>query len=176
MFKEIVTKREQAEALNIPKGILDFAFSEERGDRVLNQESLMVGDTITLNGFPETKAEGEVQGKHREWIALDCSGARSTVSLSRLIGTQKMSYFDVRRKDMPATDPDANYDTLLEIADGENLEEIISKGDYLKLSQRERQAICELQADYIGKTLKIVAIAHECGRFNAEYCLFKVVA
>jgi hypothetical protein len=136
----------------------------------------MVGDTITLTGFPEKESEGEVQGKHREWVALDCTGARSTMSLARLIGTQKMSYFDSKRKDLPPTDPDATYETLLEVADGEDLEEILAKGDYLRLSPRERQAVCELQADYIGKTLKIVAIAHECGRFKAEYCLFKVVA
>lgn len=157
-------KKEELTSMNISEEVASFVTSEDRDNRLLNQEGIEVGEKFTIKGIADTVSSGTINGAVRKWIDVKTSGDRSSISIARLVGTQKVSkYFDVSRK----TEDGKELATLAPDFDATKV---------LRLPNREGDAIKEVASNLIGKTLKCVGIATMCGRFNQTFYAFEVVA
>jgi hypothetical protein len=129
--------------------VANFVFSKDRNNKALNQEGMEIGDTITLAAMPTTVTENIIGGKAARWLDIICTGDRSAISISRLVGTAKVAkYFG---------------------------DEIAANPKILKLPRREADALEAIRTQYIGHTFRVAAIAEECGQFEQTYYLFEEV-
>jgi hypothetical protein len=166
----MIKQKSELTALGVvPEAIVNFVFDENRGEKVFNNEGMNVGDVIKLEGYPEEISEGNFGGGQRQWVSIMTTGTRTSVSLSRLVGTQNKTYFAIARKEeMFKGKP------CLEVAEGIDIEKVIADKQYLSLPARERDAVAEV-TKYFGKSVKLIAIARNCGRFESEFSLFQVI-
>jgi hypothetical protein len=166
----MIKQKSDLVALGVPQAIIDFVFDEKRGDKTYNNEGMSVGDILKLEGFPEEVQEGNFGGGQRQWVSIMTTGTRTNVSLSRLVGTQNKTYFAASRAD----EPKFKGKPCLEVAEGIDIDKVIADKQYLSLPARERDAVAEV-AKYFGKSVKLIAIARNCGRFESEFSLFQVI-
>lgn len=147
-------KKEDLISVGISEEVSAFLTSEERKGRVLNREGLELGDEITIKGIQSTL--GEFNGN--KYVVVETTGAASTISLSRLVGTKKVKkYFNPERGD-----------DLVSLAKDFNPEKVLS------INSVEEEAAKEV-AEMIGKTLRVVGIATECGQFDQTFMAFAEV-
>lgn len=150
--KEQVQQEQQAIAALTSKGLSEemATFVVGRNNRALNNEGLSVGDIFTIEGIDEKPSEFVTDdGETRQFANVLTSGDRDTISIGRLVGTNKRAtYFGANYKEQ--------YPNILE------------------LPRREGDALVEILANYIGKTVKVVAEA-ESKRYPGQYYyLFEV--
>lgn len=147
--------------------VANFVFGKDRNNKVLNSEGLELGNTITLTGIASDVSESEIEGALRQWVDVLCEGDRSTVSIARLVSTDKKSYF---------TDESRKEETT---ADGEKCLELADDFDMNKrfvLPRREADALLDIQQNHIGTTLKLTGIARGCGKSkDRTYLLWQTV-
>ena len=141
-----MTKEEFSKSNAIPQSVVEFVFSETRkGEKVLNAEGLEEGDRITIIGIDEEIAEYN----GNKYLRVKTTGAASSVSLSRLVGTRKVEkYFGA---------------------------ELAARKDLLSLPHNEPEAVVAVTG-LIGKTLEVVKIEEGCGQFEQTFTLFAIVA
>lgn len=140
-------KKDDVIAAGISEEIAEFVMSENRNNRVLNQEGMEVGDRITIVGVADKVSSftGE-DGKVRQYVEVMTTGDRNSISISRLVGTSKRAkYFG------------DDYSTKY--------------GKILELPRREGDALIEV-TKLIGHTFVVAAIAEECGQFSQTFYLF----
>lgn len=150
-------KKEDVLAAGLSEEVAAFVMSEQRNNRVLNQESIEVGNKITIVGVADKVSESVINNESRQWVDVLTTGDRSTITISRLVGTAKRNkYF---ANDRPET-------------------EIIAGGydpaKVLTLPNREAEALVAVQK-LVGKTYQVVAIAENCGQFDQTFYLFAEV-
>lgn len=150
-------KKEDVLAAGLSEEVAAFVMSEQRNNRVLNQESIEVGNKITIVGIADKVSESVIGNESRQWVDVLTTGDRSTITISRLVGTAKRNkYF---ANDRPET-------------------EIIAGGydpaKVLTLPNREAEALVAVQK-LVGKTYQVVAIAENCGQFDQTFYLFAEV-
>lgn len=141
-----MTKEEFSKSNIIPASVVEFVFSETRkGEKVLNAEGLEEGDKITIVGIDSEIAEFN----GNKYLRVKTTGAASSVSLSRLVGTRKVEkYFGA---------------------------ELAARKDLLSLPHNEAEAVVAVSG-LIGKTLEVVKIEEGCGQFEQTFTLFAIVA
>lgn len=150
-------KKEDVLAAGLSEEVAAFVMSEQRNNRVLNQEGIEVGNKITIVGIADKVSESVIGNESRQWVDVLTTGDRSTITISRLVGTAKRNkYF---ANDRPET-------------------EIIAGGydpaKVLTLPNREAEALVAVQK-LVGKTYQVVAIAENCGQFDQTFYLFAEV-
>lgn len=150
-------KKEDVLAAGLSEEVAAFVMSEQRNNRVLNQESIEVGNKITIVGIADKVSESVIGKEIRQWVDVLTTGDRNTITISRLVGTAKRNkYF---ANDRPET-------------------EIIAGGydpaKVLTLPNREAEALVAVQK-LVGKTYQVVAIAENCGQFDQTFYLFAEV-
>ena len=136
------------EAAGISAEIAAFAI-DEKNNRVLNSEGLELGDELTIVGM----ADKLDSFNDNLYAAVNVTGARDSISLGRLVGSPKEKYFEKGRKNTESID----YDSA----------------KVLKLPRRIADAMLAIQA-MKGKTIRLVAIANECGR-DADRTYYRFV-
>ena len=147
-------KKEDLISVGISEEVATFLTSEERKGRVLNRESLELGDEITIKGIQPTL--GEFNGN--KYVVVELTGAASTISLARLVGTRKVKkYFNPERGD-----------DLVSLSEDFNPEKVLSINPVLEEAANE-------VAKMIGKTLRVVGIATECGQYDQTFMAFAEV-
>lgn len=155
-------KKEDAISAGLSEEVIAFVMSEQRNNRVLNQEGMEIGDKITIEGVSNTVSNfaaetttenGEKATEIRSFIEVKTSGDRDSISISRLVGTGK------RRKYFP------DYDKIVE-----------KYGDkLLTLPRREGDALMEINTKHKGKTYEVVAMVEDCGPWEQTFYLFAEV-
>lgn len=150
-------KKEDVLAAGLSEEVAAFVMSEQRNNRVLNQEGIEVGNKITIVGIADKVSESVIGKESRQWVDVLTTGDRNTITISRLVGTAKRNkYF---ANDRPET-------------------EIIAGGydpaKVLTLPNREAEALVAVQK-LVGKTYQVVAIAENCGQFDQTFYLFAEV-
>lgn len=150
-------KKEDVLAAGLSEEVAAFVMSEQRNNRVLNQEGIEVGNKITIVGVADKVSESVIGNESRQWVDVLTTGDRNTITISRLVGTAKRNkYF---ANDRPET-------------------EIIAGGydpaKVLTLPNREAEALVAVQK-LVGKTYQVVAIAENCGQFDQTFYLFAEV-
>lgn len=150
----------------IPQALWEAVNSEDRNNRALNQESIAVGDRITIVALPEklsSFATKDTAGNDTtvEFCSLVTSGDRRNLSLGALVGTNK------REKWFNAAERAGE----VEIADGFNISEAFETS-----TNREADVLVEIAEKYIGTTFQCEAVATHCGaRGNRTYYLWSIV-
>ena len=138
-------------AAGISEEVAAFIASDERAGRVLNREGLELGDEITITGIQKTL--GEFNGN--KYVVVETTGAAANISLARLVGTKKIKkYFNPERG-----------------ADLVSLTKDFDASKIVSINPEEKQAIKEV-ASMVGKTLRVVGIATECGQYDQTYLAF----
>lgn len=138
-------------AAGISEEVAAFIASDERVGRVLNREGLELGDEITIKGVQKTL--GEFNGN--KYVVVETTGAVSSISLARLVGTKKVKkYFN----------PERGAD-LVSLADDFDASKVVS------INPDEREAT-KAVAKMVGKTLRVVGIATECGSYDQTHMAF----
>lgn len=140
-------KKDDVIAAGISEEVAAFVMSEQRNNRILNQEGMEVGDKITIVGVADKVSSftGE-DGKVRQYVEVMTTGDRNSISISRLVGTSKRAkYFG------------DDYATKY--------------GKILELPRHEGDALIEV-TKLIGHTFVVAAIAEECGQFSQTFYLF----
>lgn len=150
-------KKEDAIKAGLSEEVVSFMTSENRNNRVLNQEGMTIGDKITIVGVSEKVSSNTIENVYREWIDVMTTGDRNTISISRLVGTSK------RAKYFAAGRPDTTV-----IKGGYDAEKV------LVLPNRELDAAVAVMG-LVGKTYQVVAIAENCGQFDQTFYLFAEV-
>ena len=155
-------KKEDALSAGLSEEVIAFVMSEQRNNRVLNQEGMEIGDRITIIGVSDTVSNfaaevttenGETSTEVRSFMEVKTSGDRDSVSISRLVGTGKRAkYFS------DFAELQAKY--------GDKL---------LTLPRREGDALMEVNTKHKGKTFEVVAMAEDCGAFAQTFYLFAEV-
>ena len=151
-------KKEDVIAAGISEEVAAFVMSKERNNRTLNQEGMEIGDKITIVGVADKVSEftGE-DGKVRKYVDVMTTGDRSTISISRLVGTAKRArYFAPERPDTTIIEGGYNADKVL------------------TLPRHEADALMAV-ASLKGKTYQVVAMAEDCGIYSQTYYLFAEV-
>ena len=166
--------KDELEKYGITEELAAF-LTDELKNKQVNAEGLALGDEITLLKPAEKVTSANFDNKERKWADFACDGAAATISISRLIGTRKITkYFDVKRN----LDKEGN--AILEPDSGELYVEIstFKPENILKLStNRVWEAYVEVAKmiyEAGGKlNLRVVGIARGCGRFNQTFYLFE---
>ena len=122
---------------------------DEKNNRVLNSEGLELGDELTIVGM----ADKLDSFNDNLYAVVNVTGARDSISLGRLVGSPKEKYFAKGRENTESID----YDSA----------------KVLKLPRRIADAMLAIQA-MKGKTIRLVAIANECGR-DADRTYYRFV-
>lgn len=158
-------KKEDLIELGISPEIVNFVLSDERNNRILNQENMALSDKITIVGIADKVSESTIEGKSRKWVDVLTTGDRNTISISRLVGTTKrVKYFNAKRDG--------------ETEDGEPLFEALPNWEsrkLLTLPNREGDALNEIAQNHINKQYEVVAIARGCGQYSQTFYLFAEV-
>lgn len=155
-------KKEEAIAEAVKAGlsekVAEFVFSTDRNNKALNQEGMEIGDKITIVKVADDTSESVIDNVRREWVDVITTGDRSSISISRLVGTAKRAkYFAKGRKETQVIEGD--YD----------------ESKVLTLPHREADALIEVATKLVGKTYQVVAIAEDCGIYSQTYYLFAEV-
>lgn len=116
---------------------------ETKGNKVINAEGLEVGDTFTVLGVdPEL---GTYLG--REYVNFKCSGARESISLGKLVGTEKVEkYFS---PEIAAT--------------------------AIRFPRHMAEAVEYILTNLVGKTIVCTDIQEDCGQYSQTYATFAFV-
>lgn len=150
-------KKEDVIAAGLSEEVAAFVMSEQRNNRVLNQEGMEIGDKITIVGIADKVSESVINNESRQWVDVLTTGDRNTVTISRLVGTAKRNKY---------------------FANGRPETEVIAGGydpaKVLTLPNREAEALVAVQK-LVGKTYQVVAIAENCGQFDQTFYLFAEV-
>jgi hypothetical protein len=150
----------------IPQTLWEAVNSEDRNNRALNQESIAIGDRVTIEALPEklsSFATKDSAGNDTtvEFCSLVTRGDRRNLSLGALVGTNK------RNKWFNAAERAGN----VEIADGFDINSAFELS-----TNREADVLVEIAENYIGTTFQCEAIATECGaRGNRTFYLWSIV-
>lgn len=125
--------------LGVPETIVKFIY-DTKGNKTLNSEGLEVGDVFTITGLdPEL---GSYLGK--EYINFKCTGARESISLGKLVGTEKVAkYFS---KETAAT--------------------------AIRFPRHMAEAVEYILTNLVGKALICTDIAEDCGQYSQTYATF----
>lgn len=150
-------KKEDVIAAGLSEEVAAFVMSEQRNNRVLNQEGMEIGDKITIVGIADKVSESVIDNESRQWVDVLTTGDRNTITISRLVGTAKRNKY---------------------FANGRPETEVIAGGydpaKVLTLPNREAEALVAVQK-LVGKTYQVVAIAENCGQFDQTFYLFAEV-
>lgn len=150
-------KKEDVIAAGLSEEVAAFVMSEQRNNRVLNQEGMEIGDKITIVGIADKVSESVIDNESRQWVDVLTTGDRNTITISRLVGTAKRNKY---------------------FANGRPETEVIAGGydpaKVLTLPNREAEALIAVQK-LVGKTYQVVAIAENCGQFDQTFYLFAEV-
>jgi hypothetical protein len=147
-------KKEDLISAGISEEIAAFVMSENRNNRALNQEGMEIGDKITIVGISDKPSESVIDGVSRQWVDVLTTGDRNTVSIARLVGTQKRSkYFKEGRNEQ---------------------KKAYAPEKLLTLPSREGDALTAV-IGLVGKTYEVVEIAENCGNFDQTFYLFAEV-
>lgn len=151
-------KEELTESLlesGISEEIVNFITSDSRNNKSLNAEGLEIGDKIKIIGIADKISESVIDKAVRQWVDVLTTGDRNTISVSRLVGTNKRAkYFASNRPNTQVIE--GGYDNR----------------KLLTLPNREGDALLEIANHHINITYEVVAIAEQCGQFEQTFYLF----
>lgn len=163
-FFIMLKEAKELTAMGVSQAVADFVFAEGRNNKVLNSEGLEVGNKIKILGIADKPTTSVINGQEQSWIDVLTDGDRSTVSISRLVGTEKMSYFDKSREGK-----DENGNPLVELIDG------FDTATRFKFPRREADALEEVMKN-VGNTFVCAGIARGCGaNKDRTYVVWKQV-
>jgi hypothetical protein len=132
--------------------VAKFVANDARHNKVLNRESLEIGDVITILGVSSkvSKFINPTTDEETSYMEVLTKGDRDSISISRLVGTGKrVKHFGI--------DWETKYPGCL------------------TLPRREGDALLAIK-DYVGKTYVVCAEHHVEEPFDQTFYLFQEVA
>lgn len=128
--------------LGVSENVANFILVD-KANKMVNAEGLEVGDVFTITGIsPEL---GEFNGN--SYVNFQCTGARDTISLGKLLGTAKVSkYFTP---------------------------EVAEKA--IVFPRRMAEAVEFVLTNLVDKPIMCIGIAEGCGQYEQTFACFSLV-